>query len=162
MTDGTQSFSAVVGEAPAGALLIPVPFDPDVIWGSKPRHLVNGRVEGRGVRGTLEKTGGGYALKLGPAWVRDNPVKPGMVVAVALAAEGPQRTALDPDILAALAAEPQAAAFFDGLAQFYRKAYLTWIAGTRSRPDERARRIAEVVGLLKAGVKARSTNRRDN
>ena len=82
-------------------------------------------------------------------------MKPGDTVDVSLAAEGPQRDALDPDIAAALAKDPKAAAFFDGLAQFYRKAYLTWIAGTKSRPDERARRIAEVVKLLKAGVKER-------
>ena len=44
-----------------------------------------------------------------------------MTVDVSLAAEGPQRDALDPDIAAALAKEPKAAAFFDGLAQFYRK-----------------------------------------
>jgi len=74
---------------------------------------------------------------------------------VTLSPEGPQRGALDDDIAAALAAEPKAASFFDGLATFYRKAYLTWIAGTKKRPAERARRIAELVRLLQAGVKQR-------
>jgi hypothetical protein len=35
-------------------------------------------------------------------------------------------------------------------------AYLKWIDGTRRRPDLRAARIAEVVALLKEGVKERS------
>jgi hypothetical protein len=155
MTGGTQSFKAVVGRAPGGALLIPVPFDPDTIWGKKPRHHVRGRVGPCGIRGIVDHRDDGFALKLGPAWARDNPITPGTTVDVSLEAEGPQRDALDPDIAAALAKEPKAAAFFDGLAQFYRKGYLTWIAGTKTRPDERKRRIAEVVKLLKAGVKQR-------
>ena len=53
------------------------------------------------------------------------------------------------------AAEPDAAAFFDGLAQFYRRAYLRWIDATKRRPDLRAERIVEVVNLLKAGIKER-------
>jgi uncharacterized protein YdeI (YjbR/CyaY-like superfamily) len=76
-------------------------------------------------------------------------------VAVELAPEGPQRADLADDIATALAASPAAGAFFDTLAQFYRKAYLRWIDGTARRPDVRAARIAEVVGLLAAGVKER-------
>jgi len=48
-----------------------------------------------------------------------------------------------------------AAAFFDTLAQFYRKAYLRWIDVTTRRPELRAARIAEVVELLAAGIKER-------
>jgi hypothetical protein len=47
-------------------------------------------------------------------------------------------------------------AFFDTLAQFYRKAYLRWIDATTGRPEVRAARIAEVVDLLAAGIKQRS------
>ena len=54
-----------------------------------------------------------------------------------------------------LAANPAAAAFFDTLAQFYRKAYLRWIDATTRRPELRAARIAEVVDLLAAGIKQR-------
>ena len=36
-----------------------------------------------------------------------------------------------------------------------RKAYLRWIDATTRRPDLRAARIAEVAGLLAAGVKER-------
>jgi uncharacterized protein YdeI (YjbR/CyaY-like superfamily) len=74
---------------------------------------------------------------------------------VALAPEGPQRDNLAPDIAAALEAEPEAGAFFDSLAQFYRNAYLRWIDSTKRSPDLRAARIDETVALLKAGVKQR-------
>ena len=155
MASATKSFRTVIAAAPKGALLIPVPFDPDAAWGKKPRHLVGGSVGDCRIRGAVEPNDGGFALKLGPAWARDNPFRPGDSVEVTLTPEGPQREALDPDIAAALKAEPKAAAFFDGLAQFYRKAYLTWINGTKKRPEERVRRIAEMVKLLKAGVKQR-------
>jgi uncharacterized protein YdeI (YjbR/CyaY-like superfamily) len=73
---------------------------------------------------------------------------------VVLSPEGPQSEDLDADIAAALAAEPEAQAFFAALATFYRKGYLKWVAGAR-RPEARAARIAELVMLLKAGRKSR-------
>jgi uncharacterized protein YdeI (YjbR/CyaY-like superfamily) len=77
---------------------------------------------------------------------------------VVIALEGPQRGDLAEDVAAALAANPQAGAFFDSLAQFYRRAYLRWIDATKRSPDRRAERIAEVVKLLDAGVKQRPTS----
>jgi uncharacterized protein YdeI (YjbR/CyaY-like superfamily) len=89
-------------------------------------------------------------------WMRDAGVAAGDDVTAELTPEGPQRGDLAEDIAAALDANPAAGAFFDTLAQFYRKAYLSWIDGTTRRPDARAARIAEVVDLLAAGVKQRS------
>lgn len=146
-----QRFSGVAQAGPRGSVRIALPFDPHSVWGAKPKHHVSGTING--MRFRAEVSGG--AIVMGPAWLRDCPVSDGEAVAVVLSAEGPQRGALDPDIAAALEAEPAAGAFFDGLAQFYRKGYLTWIAGTKKRPDERARRIAEMVRLLKAGRKQR-------
>ncbi len=88
-------------------------------------------------------------------WMRDADLAVGDEVTVELAPEGPQRGDLADDISAALEANPAAAAFFDTLAQFYRRAYLRWIDTTTRRPDLRAARIAEVVDLLAAGIKER-------
>jgi hypothetical protein len=152
---GSRRFRSRIAAGPRGTFLIPVPFDPDAVWGAKPLHHVNGSVGPCRVRGKLERTTTGFALRLGAAWVRDAPLRAGDSVKVTLAPEGPQRHALDPDLAASLAAEPEAAAFFDGLAQFYRRAYLTYIEDTRRRPEERRRRIDEVVRLLRAGIKQR-------
>jgi uncharacterized protein YdeI (YjbR/CyaY-like superfamily) len=76
-------------------------------------------------------------------------------VTVALMPEGPQSEALAADIASALAAEPDAARFFDGLATFYRKNYLRWIDATKRSPDLRAQRIAELIESMKAGKKER-------
>lgn len=133
--------------------MIALPFEPDEVWGRKPRHHVAGTVAGRAIRGAVDQRG---ELVLGSAWRRDCGIAVGDVVAVTLAPEGPQRSELASDLAAALEAEPDSAAFFDSLAQFYRKAYLRYIDATKRRPDQRVVRIAEVVGLLKEGRKQRA------
>jgi hypothetical protein len=132
-----------------------VPFDPDRIWGHKKVHHVTGTVKGMGVRAVIEPLGEGRGIVLGPALRRDCGIAPGDEVAVVLFPEGPQRDDLAPDVAAALASEPDAAAYFDSLAQFYRSAYLRWIDATKRRPEVREARIAEVVELCKAGIKQR-------
>jgi hypothetical protein len=150
-----QRFRAVVTMGPRGRAVITVPFDPDETWGAKAQHPVGGTLGGRQVRGTLSPGADGWELTVSPMWLRDTGVAIGDDVTVKLVPEGPQRADLADDIAAALAANPAAGAFFDTLAQFYRKAYLRWIDGTTRRPDLRAARIGEVVDLLAAGVKER-------
>ena len=150
-----QRFGARVTTGPGGRAVIAVPFDPDQAWGVKAEHPVGGTINGRQVRGTIAPGGGGWAFTVTPMWMRDTGVAVGDEVIVELAPEGPQRGDLADDIAAALEANPAAAAFFDTLAQFYRRAYLRWIDGTARRPDLRAARIAEVVDLLAAGIKQR-------
>lgn len=133
--------------------MVELPFDPNVVWGEKPRHHVRGTINGKAFRGPLDRYEN--TIVLGPAWCRDNEIAAGEKVKVMLYPEGPQRDDLDEDIATALAAEPEAGAFFDGLAQFYRKGYLKWILSTKRSPAERKRRIGEMIALLKAGVKQR-------
>jgi hypothetical protein len=140
---------------PRGHALIVVPFDPDATWGVKALHHVNGTVNGRRVRVTLAAGESGWAFSMNPARMLHTGIEVGSEVIVELAPEGPQRGDLAEDIAAALAANPPAGAFFDTLAQFYRKAYLRYIDATTRRPDLRAARIAEVVGLLADGIKER-------
>ncbi len=118
-----------------------------------------GTINGRKIRGTITRGDRGWAFDLTPMWMHDAGVAAGDDVIVELAPEGPQRGDLAEDIAAALDANPAAAAFFDTLAQFYRKAYLRWIDATTRRPDLRAARIAEVVDLLAAGIKQRPRSR---
>jgi hypothetical protein len=150
-----QRFGARVAPGPGGRAVIAVPFDPDEAWGAKAEHPVTGTVNGRRVRGRIAAGARGWALTLSPMWVCDAGVAADDNVIVELTPEGPQRGDLADDIATALEANPAAAAFFDTLAQFYRKAYLRWIDATTRRPDLRAARIAEVVDLLAAGIKQR-------
>lgn len=152
---GPRRFRAQIDGAEKGRVFVALPFDPAEAWGARARYHIRGTVDGCAVRGALVQSGKGSFLPLGPAWRRDNGLRLGDEVSVELAAEGPQREGLAEDLAAALDREPEAAAFFDGLATFYRKGYLRWIDATKRRPDVRAARIAEVVALLKGGQKQR-------
>jgi hypothetical protein len=152
---GSQRFRAVIAAGLGDGAVITMPFDPDEAWGAKANHPVGGRIGGRRIRARLVPSGSGWVLTLAPKCLLDMGVAIGDEVTVELAPEGPQRGDLADDIAAALEANPAAGAFFDTLAQFYRKAYLRWIDATSRRPDVRAARIAEVVDLLAAGIKER-------
>jgi hypothetical protein len=155
VADQSRRFTAVVTVGPKKRVLVPIPFDADDAWGAKSEHHVAGTVNGMGVRAVIEPLDEGSGILLGPAWRRDCGIGPGEQVTVVLAPEGPQRTDLAADIARALEAEAAAGAFFDSLAQAYRRAYLDWIDATKRRPDVRAARIAETVEHLKAGIKSR-------
>jgi hypothetical protein len=136
-------------------VFVPVPFEPDAVWGAKREHRVHGTVNGMGVRGVLEPLDDGRGLVLGPAWRRGCGLAAGDRVDVVLQPEGPQRDDLADDLAAALEANPAAGECFDSLTQYYRRAYLRYIDATTRRPEVRAARINEVVDLLAAGVKER-------
>jgi hypothetical protein len=154
-----QRFTTVLALGRGRGVYVAVPFDPNQVWAPKPRHPVAGTINGYRIRANIETTADGTGFTMGPAWLRDCPgLNAGDTVEVELIPEGPQRGDLASDVAAALEASPAAGAFFDSLAQFYRKGYLRWIEGTKRRPDERARRIAEMISLLEAGVKQRPSS----
>ena len=151
-----RRFTATVVAGDRGRVLVPLPFAADGVWGAKPIHRLGGSVNGIRVRAVVEVTAVGEAFALGAAWRRDFGVDVGDAVTVELIPEGPQRDDLADDVAAALDADPAAGAFFDGLAQFYRKGYLRWIDATKRTPHLRAQRIQEMVDCLAAGKKQRS------
>lgn len=148
-----RRFTVTVADGGRGRVLVPVPFDPDAEWGTKPRHPVGGSINGRRVRGVLERHDGSPGFLVGPAWLRGCGLAAGDQADVEIEPEGPQRDDLAEDLSAALQASPEAGQFFDGLAQFYRRAYLRWIDGTKRSPELRRQRIATMVELLEAGEK---------
>lgn len=157
-----QQFRGQISADSGGRAVIAVPFDPDKTWGAKAFHPVGGTIDpvagsgcGRRLRGRITPDGSRWVFTINPMWMRDTGVAIGDEVVVEFEPEGPQRGDLADDIASALEADQAAAAFFDTLAQFYRKAYLRWIDATTRRPDVRAARIAEVVKLLAAGIKER-------
>ncbi len=148
-----KSFKGVMKDGVKGAVQIDLPFDPAAVWGKRPRYHVGGTINGQKLRAIIKADD--PKLILSPMWRRDCGIEPGDKVSVTLALEGPQTADLGNDFAAALKAEPKAAAFFEDLAQFYRKGYLAWINATKKKPAERARRIKETVRLLKSGMKQR-------
>jgi uncharacterized protein YdeI (YjbR/CyaY-like superfamily) len=152
----SRRFTATVVAGDRGRVLVPLPFAADEAWGAKPTHRLCGSVNGLRVRAIVERSEEGEAFALGATWRQGRHIAVGDSVTVELAPEGPQRVDLADDIAAALDADPAAGAFFDGLAQFYRKAYLRWVDATKRKPEQRAQRIQEMVACLAAGLKQRS------
>lgn len=83
-----RRFRTVVAVDPTGRTVVPIPFDPDDLWGEKSRHPVRGSIAGRAVRGYIEKKDAGPVLVLGPTWT-SVPLTDGEQVDVVLEAEGP-------------------------------------------------------------------------
>jgi hypothetical protein len=151
----TQTFNASVRMEAGGRMVIALPFDPAEVWGQRSRYHVTGTIDGRRFRGALSSRDGGAALALGPASGHNRWLKDGDQVEVSLRPEGPQADGLAPDIALALDANPEARRFFESLATFYRKGWLTWIDATKRRPEVRVERIAQMVELLSHGHKER-------
>ena len=151
----TRRYDTIVTKGARGRVMVPVPFDPDQVWGPKPQHHVAGTVNGMGVRAVIEhsrtatescseRPGGATAVSppaIGSPWPSTPRARRATTWPTTCATPSrPNRTP---------------AAFFDSLAQFYRRAYLKWIDSTKRRPDVRVERIQEVIGLLKQGIKQR-------
>jgi len=153
--DPQRTFTAVVGRDARGRTSITLPFDPSEAWGAKGQHHITGTVAGRRVRGVLVGDGRDARLVLGPAWCPGAGLQAGDRVEVTLGPEGPQLGSVAPDVAGALQARPEAQAFFESLATFYRRGYLRWVDATTRRPDVRAARITEMVELLASGHKQR-------
>lgn len=150
-----QRFRGVLAVGPGDNAVIVVPFDPDEVWGPKANHPVSGTIGDCRIRTRLMPEQGRWLLAFPSKRLIGMGSAIGDQIEVELAPEGPQRSDLADDLAQALADNPAAGAFFDTLAQFYRKAYLRWIDSTTRRPDLRTARIAEVVTLLAAGIKQR-------
>ncbi len=148
-----QKFESTLQQQGSRVLLV-LPFDPNVVWGTRERHHIRGTIDGKMFRGPLVLDGDSYVLSIGAAWRRDCGIAAGATVSLVLWPEGPQLGTMADDITAALTTEPTAATFFAALPTFYRNNYVRWIESAK-RPETRAKRIAEMVELTKAGKRER-------
>jgi hypothetical protein len=146
-----QQFKTTITKS-GSRVFIALPFNPNEVWGVKQRHHITGSVNGHRIRGSLGSDGTQFFLLIGAAWRRDCGLEAGTTVEVVLSPEGPQLEELAADIASALEAEPQAKAFFEALATFYRNGYIKWIEGAK-RPETRSKRLKEMMDLLRAGKK---------
>ena len=49
----SQTFVKTIERMPKGKARVPVPFDPNEVWGSRREHHVGGVIDGFGVRGSV-------------------------------------------------------------------------------------------------------------
>ncbi len=111
-----------------------MPFD--LIMRSKANHPVGGTIDGRRIRARLLPADSGWVLTLAPKRLLGMGVAIGDdVTGVELVPEGPQRGDLADDTLRSWRPALRLAAFFDTLAQFYRRVLTRWIDATSRLPD---------------------------
>ena len=147
----TMGYTTTLEPLPREQGPVPVPFDPDEVWGTKREHHVGGAIEGGRVRGSIRKDDDGWSFSVS---LCDRPISPGDVVNVVISPGGPTALGLGARFPGSTRGEPRCRSVLR-LAQFYRKGYLRWMDATKRRPDVRAERIAEVIRLLNAGIKER-------
>jgi hypothetical protein len=141
-------------ERSGGKVILPLPFDPNQVWGEKDRHHIQGIIQGVSYRGEIRQDGATYYLVLGPAWLRDAHLEKEEDLEVSLSEEGPRTGNVAEDIGAALSASPRAQSFFESLPTFYRNNFMRWIESAK-RPETRQAHIREMVRLLEAGKRER-------
>jgi len=143
---GTMRFDGRIERIGARAL-IALPADPREVWGERARYDVAGTVGGKSYRGKVLFLDGRAWLPTGPVFLRDAGLALGETVTVEVGLEGPNLEDLDPELRAAIEANPVARAAFEALNTFERKGLARSVEEAK-RPETRARRIAEALERL--------------
>lgn len=115
------------------------------------RHPVRVTINGYSYRTTVAPYKGEYALSLSAENRRGAGIEPGDEVELEIERDdSPAELEVPADLAAALADEPAAQAFFDGLAPSHRKEYVRWVEEPK-KPETRAGRVEKAVALLREG-----------
>jgi hypothetical protein len=117
--------------------------------GRRPAAVVN--VNGYEYRSTVGVMGGRHMIAISAAIRKDTGLQGGDPVHVVLTlAEGPREVAVPDDFAAALAASPEAAAFFAKLSNSLQRYHVDTISAAKTA-ETRQRRIDKAVSLFQQG-----------
>jgi thiamine pyrophosphate-dependent acetolactate synthase large subunit-like protein len=151
----SRTFTAEILNAGGGGAYVDVPFDVEAVFGRK-RVPVKASIDGAEYRGSLVRMGGDCHMLLMRKDVREQIGKTfGDTVTVTVEEDTEPRVVEVPaDLQAALAADPEAGAFFEQLAYSHRREYVQWIEEAK-REQTRASRIEKALAMLREGKKTR-------
>ena len=145
----THRFETVLQTEDSG-VFFEVPLDVPAVFG-KARAPVRGTINGHPFRSTVAVYGGRSFLPVKKALREAAGVAAGDAVVIELEADEQPRTVdPPPDLAAALAADPEARAAFEGLSFTHQREYAEWVAEAR-REATRRRRVAQAVEMLRDG-----------
>ena len=144
-------FEAVLEDNAPGVVL-ELPFDPKEELG-RARAPVRVTIAGFTFRTTVAVYGGRALIGVNKANREAAGVEAGDRVTVELELDTePREVGIPSELAAALAAEPELRAFFDGLSYTHRREYAEWVAEAK-REETRRRRAAKALELLRDGVR---------
>ena len=147
----TQRFRTTVflGGKTATGLQVPEAVVDALDRGKRPPVRVT--VNGHTYRSTVAVMGGDYVLPLAAEHRTAAGVAPGDEVDVELVLDdAPREVEVPPDLAEALAAEPAAKAFFDGLS-YSKQRWFTESVTSAKKAETRERRVAKALDLLREG-----------
>ena len=135
---------------PAAAIVLT--DDQVATLGGGKRAAVRVSIADRTARLRLAVMGGENLIGLSKAARAELAVETGDEVTVTIELdETPREVDVPADLAAALAADPAAAAAFEGLAFSHRKEYAVWVADAK-REETRLRRVAQAIDRLREGL----------
>ena len=147
MSSAHRFTAEVERDEESGGAYVVVPFDVREAFG-RARAPVRATIGGFTWRTTVAAYGGRSFIGLSRAVREAAGVAPGDEIAVELAPDDEPRQVVVPGELAeALAANPDAAAAYDGLSFSHRREYAEWV-GEAKRDETRRRRAARAVQRL--------------
>jgi hypothetical protein len=148
---GAISFTATLQKrGPAAAVVLDDQQVAEVGEGAK-RFPVVATVAGYTWRGSVARMKGEFLLGMNREVREAAGVEAGDEVSVEIALDAAERTVEVPgELAAALAADPDAGAAFEGLAYTHRKEFARWVAEAK-KAETRERRVAKALEMLRAG-----------
>lgn len=151
----TFKFKAVIENAGSGGAYVKIPFDVEQAFGKK-RVQVNATFDGEPYRGLLVRMGEPWHILIILKGIREKIGKSfGDEVEVTVEADDQPRVIEIPaDLATAFEQDPQALAFFDGLAYAHRREYVNWINEAKQE-STRQNRVTKTIEMLKEGKKQR-------
>ena len=149
--DPLVRFRATIELGGKSATGIPVPEEVVLGFGAGKRVKVRVTIGGHTYRTTVGPYGGTYMIPLSAEHRTAAGVAAGDEVDVDLELDdAPRELDVPPDLATALAADPQASAFFDGLSYTKRRWFVLRVADAK-KAETRERRVATSIEMLRDG-----------
>jgi len=146
-------FEALIEAGEGGGAFVRLPAAAAEIFGTRARFPVLASFNGVAYRGSTMPLGDGtFCVGVTKAVQARAGASVGDRVAVVVERDSEERTVdVPPDLAAALASHPDAAARFEAMGYTHRKEYAAWIASAK-KPETRQRRLDQAIGKIAAGT----------
>lgn len=146
MTDALRLTTVLEPRGPAGAIVL---TEADLATlGAAKRSPVTITVGDASVEGRIAVMGGEILVGLAKAARATLGVEIGQTIEVTLSVDtAPREVVVPPELVATLAANPEAKAAYDALAYTHRKEYAVWVAEAK-QAETRERRAAQAIDKI--------------